>query len=240
MEFISESDVLIRDEKLIAVNKPVNLPVHKNDHMRRDHPYLLKSVGAFTEREIYPVHRLDAKTTGVILMAFDRSTAGKLSQQFRDRTVRKVYHAWIKGDPGEGMWDDPVLDRTKKQRVNASTVFETVVSYSTGLSYKTTESPGLSLIKLMPLTGRWHQLRQHLSMRKLDIIGDTQHGDWTLNKIITARTGIQRLFLHSSELSFTHPDSGELCTIKAPIPKEFTLLEESIQAGVFTNNPEQK
>lgn len=210
--------VLYQDEHLILVDKPIKLPVHKNKHLAYDAPYLTKMVGEQTGKWVYNVHRLDAKTSGVILLAFSSEMAQHLTKQFEQRTVSKSYLALLKGIPGEGTFDQPVLDRKKGRRVAAKTIYRTLDTVTTDLSSKGLDKVPISLVELQPQTGRWHQLRQHCAQQRLDIIGDTQHGDWTLNRLITEVTGAHRLCLHAHQLTFQHPLSGEVITAEAPQP----------------------
>lgn len=218
--------VLYQDEHIIVVNKPVDLAVHKNKHMAHDAPYLTKLIGDQCGGQwVYNVHRLDAKTSGVIVLTFSSELAKVLTQQFEQRTVIKHYLAIVKGIPSSGQFTQQVVDRKKKgKRVDAHTDFETLETITTDYSSKGVDQIPFSLLRLKPSTGRWHQLRQHCSQQRYDIIGDTQHGDWTLNRLVTEKTTIQRLFLHASQLTFEHPFSKETVTFEAPTPDAFSQL----------------
>jgi tRNA pseudouridine65 synthase len=224
--------VLYQDEQIIVVDKPVDLPVHKNDFMPHDAPYLTKLLGDITEKWIYNVHRLDSKTSGVIVLAFSSETAHELTIQFERKEVMKKYVAIVQGKPGEGTFSDKVLVKKKsKFKKPAVTHFKTVKSVSTGIEHKETEDVILSLVEIQPETGRWHQLRQHFAKNRFDMLGDTHHGDFKLNKIISEMTGIKRLFLHATELEFTHPVTKDKLKITSVLPSEFervfTAFEKS-------------
>ncbi|WP_430810276.1 MULTISPECIES: RluA family pseudouridine synthase [unclassified Carboxylicivirga] len=221
---LCNKDVLYQDDYLVAVNKPVDLPVHKNDFMPADADYLTKLVGQLTDRPVFPVHRLDAKTSGLIVLAFSREVAAALAKQFEQRKVDKSYMLLCKGVPGEGVFTNEVLIKKKKKRQAARTAYKTITTIETGISYKQEENVAISLVKAMPETGRWHQLRQHFAFNRTDILGDTQHGDWTLNKIMTELSGVKRLLLHAESLTFQHPESKEKISLAAPLPEAFDLL----------------
>lgn len=217
--------VLYRDEFILVVNKPVDLPVHKNDFMPHDAPYLTKLAGDLTGQWIYNVHRLDSKTSGVIVLALSKEMAHHLTLQFERKEVKKKYLAIVQGNPGEGTFDQKVLVKKKtKFKKPAVTHFKTLQSVLTGISHKETENVVLSLVEIQPETGRWHQLRQHFAKNRFDMLGDTHHGDFKLNKIITEKTGLKRLFLHASELEFMHPQTHQELSFSAPIPEEFNEL----------------
>ncbi|MBS2099990.1 RluA family pseudouridine synthase [Carboxylicivirga linearis] len=225
---MSDIKVIFQDDDLIVVDKPVDLPIHKNDFMPADAPYLTKEIGVLTGKSVFPVHRLDSKTSGVIVLAFSREIASELAQQFEQRKVEKTYAVVCKGIPGEGTFNKPVVIKKKKKRVNAYTAYKTIKSISTKISYKDITDVALSLVIAKPETGRWHQIRQHFAFERLDILGDTQHGDWTLNKIMTAQTDIKRLLLHAYTLTFTHPVTTEKMKVTAPIPEEFEQVLEQL------------
>ena len=221
MELTSEQ-ILHHDEYLVVVNKPIELPVHKNEFMPVDADYLTKLVGKFIGASVYPVHRLDAKTSGVIVLALSRDIANQLAVQFEQRQVEKKYLVIVKGEPdAEGEFDTPVVIKKKKKRQNALTRFKKLSSVATDISYKDKEVRAISLMEAAPETGRWHQIRQHFSSQRFDILGDTQHGDWTLNRIMTDKTEHKRLFLHARSLTFTHPVTNEKLTIDTGIPSDF-------------------
>lgn len=220
-----ELPVIFQDEHIIVVNKPVDLPVHKNDFMPHDAPYLTKLVGDMTGKWILNVHRLDSKTSGVIVLAFSKEVAHELVLQFERREISKTYNAIVQGDPGEGTFDRKVLVKKKgKFKKPAITHYQTIKTVNTSISYKEKQDVKLSLVEIQPITGRWHQLRQHFAQHHHDILGDTHHGDFTLNKIVSEETGIKRLYLHASKLGFTHPVTKEKLEFKADIPEPFNFV----------------
>lgn len=214
--------IIFQDEYLIVVDKPVDLPVHKNDFMPHDAPYLTKLIGEMTGKWIYNVHRLDSKTSGVIVLAFSSEAANLMTKMFELKEVEKNYNAVVQGNPGSGVFDRKVLVKKKtKIKKTALTRYQTVRTIPTNISYKDKENIELSLVKIIPETGRWHQIRQHFAQHHHDILGDTHHGDFTLNKIVTAETGVKRLFLHAAKLAFKHPFTGESLVFQTGLPAEF-------------------
>ncbi|SET87184.1 tRNA pseudouridine synthase C [Draconibacterium orientale] len=217
--------VLYQDEAIIVVEKPIELPVHKNDFMPNDAPYLTKLIGDETGKWIYNVHRLDSKTSGVMVLALSSEVASVLTKQFEQKEVQKTYYAIVQGNPGEGTFDSKVLVKKKsKFKKPAVTHYKTLRTVQTKLASKDKTDIELSLVEIKPETGRWHQLRQHFAKNRFDIIGDTHHGDFALNKIILADTDIRRLFLHAGKLEFKHPVTSETVSFDSPIPEEFDRL----------------
>ncbi len=217
--------VLYRDSDILVVDKPVDLPVHKNDFMPNDAPYLTKLLGMETGKWIYNVHRLDAKTSGVMVLALSKEVANRLALQFERKEVKKKYQAVVRGNPGEGFFDSRVVVKKKTRfKKPALTTYTTRNTIKTDISYKTYDNIELSRVEVIPETGRWHQIRQHFAANRFDIIGDTHHGDFALNKIVMEKTKSKRLFLHASELEFMHPSTGKQVHFNAPLPVEFENL----------------
>ena len=157
--------------------------------MPNDAPYLTKLTGDETGKWIYNVHRLDSKTSGVMVLAFSSEVASVLTKQFEQKEVKKTYYAIVQGNPGEGTFDSKVLVKKKsKFKKPAVTHYKTLRTVQTKLASKDKTNIELSLVEIKPETGRWHQLRQHFAKNRFDIIGDTHHGDFSLNKIILADT----------------------------------------------------
>lgn len=221
MDNLPEIEIVFQDQDIVVCNKPIDLPVHKNNFMPNDAPYLTKLVGQKLEKSIFNVHRLDSKTSGLIILAFSPEIARSLTLQFERKEVEKTYYALVKGNPGSGVFNDNVLIKKRGKKKTAITHFETIENIQTYISYKEFENIDFSLIKIQLETGRWHQIRQHFAMHRFDILGDTHHGDWTLNKIITKKPGMKRLFLHAGELSFAHPATGEKVNFKSDLPESF-------------------
>ena len=217
--------IIYQDEYLIVVNKPIELPVHKNDFMPHDAAYLTKLLGDLSGKWIYNVHRLDSKTSGVMVLAFSPEIAKELTLQFERKEVKKTYYAVVQGNPGQGTFDQKVLVKKKsKFKKPAITHYVTLDGVQTTISCKEKENIELSLVEINPETGRWHQLRQHFAKNKFDILGDTHHGDFTLNKIVLADTKLRRLFLHAGKLEFTHPVTKEKQVYETALPDSFKAV----------------
>ena len=193
--------------------------------MPNDAPYLTKQIGEITGKWMYNVHRLDSKTSGVMVLAFSSEIAKELTLQFERKEVKKTYYALVQGNPGEGTFDQKVLVKKKsKFKKPAVTHYKTLENVRTNISYKEKENIELSLVEIKPETGRWHQLRQHFAKNRYDIVGDTHHGDFTLNKIVLADTEQRRLFLHAGKLEFTHPVTKEMKEYGADLPVSFQVV----------------
>src|SRR6056297_153564 len=224
-----QTEIIYQDNDLVVCNKPINLPVHKNDFMPHDAPYLTKQIGQMLDKSIYNVHRLDSKTSGLIVLALNTEVAKNLTLQFERKEVAKTYYALVKGNPDSGTFNENVLIKKRGKKKPSITHFKTIQSIQTNICYKELQDINLSLVEINPETGRWHQIRQHFAMHRFDILGDTHHGDWTLNRVITEKTGIKRLFLHAGQLTFTHPVVQQKIHFESPIPDDFQKVLQAFK-----------
>ena len=180
-------------------------------------------------QRVFPVHRLDKPTSGILLFALNEAGLSEAQKAFEAGRVEKTYHAIVRGHPpDQGTIDHPLrkmLDRGPKAKSDlaqeAQTLFQTLATVE--LPYPTERYPSTryAWVELSPKTGRRHQLRRHLSHIDCPIIGDTKHGDTRRNLAFRDRYGFIRLFLHASRLSLAHPLSQEQIKIEAPFWSDF-------------------
>lgn len=186
-------------------------------------------------QHVFPVHRLDRPTSGVLLFALNSEIANILCQQFELRCVEKSYLAVVRGYlEGKDIIDYPLkiqldkiadkLSQEDKPPQDAITKYEGIrtaeMPYPVG-RYQTTR---YSLVKLIPYTGRKHQLRRHMKHIFHPILGDTQYGDLHQNRALTTHTGCQRLFLHAYELIFIHPITKVEIKLTAGLDEQWLKL----------------
>jgi tRNA pseudouridine65 synthase len=151
-------------------------------------------------RYLYPIHRLDRATSGVLLFSFDAETARKTAGLFRDRQVKKTYFSLVRGwTPPEGVIDSPLTEKESLTRY--FTVGHTEIQQPVG-RYATAR---YSLVRAEPETGRMHQIRRHFAHLSHPIIGDTIYGDGKHNRFFRDQFEIRNLFLKAYSLELTHP-----------------------------------
>lgn len=215
--------ILFRDDSLVAVNKPSGLLVHRSWVAAEATDFALQRVRALTGRWVYPVHRLDRPTSGVLLFAFSSEVARGVQQQIEDGTLEKVYLAVVRG------WTEPAgrIDHALKDDAKlrngciaerpALTDYRRLATAELPVPIETYPSARFSLVELMPRTGRTRQLRRHLAHIAHPIIGDTSHGRGAYNRWFREQLDCDRLLLHALSLSLRHPTDGSALTINAPI-----------------------
>ena len=207
--------ILFRDDYLAAVHKPPGLLVHRTGLDAGETRFALQLLRDQLGQPVWPVHRLDKGTSGVLLFALDASTARTLGQAFEaGEGLHKTYQAVVRGWPvDEGLIDHPLRRmpddmRTEREEVqDAVTRFRTLERYELPLADGRFATTRCALLELQPLTGRRHQLRRHCKHIAHPIIGDATHGKGPLNRAVAEFLGQQRLWLHAERLELVHPVS---------------------------------
>lgn len=215
--------VLYVDAQLAVVDKPAGLTVHDSRLARGETEFLVDRLRVQLGRRVFPAHRLDRATSGCLLLAFDGATAAALGEQLMSRTVGKQYLAVCRGWPEEAFTVDHPLDGGpgKKLKKPALTRFERVATAELEMPSAGFATSRYALLRAMPETGRFRQIRRHLKHASHHLIGDTSHGDGRHNRNFRM-LGIHRMLLHASRLEFEHPGNGRRLAVTAPPDPEFT------------------
>lgn len=214
--------LLYRDACLAVVDKPAGVSVHESRLTRGERGFLVDQLRALLGHAVHPVHRLDRATSGCLLVAFDRSIAAELGEQMMARTVGRQYLAVCRGWPEEAFTVDHPLDGGpgKPLKKPARTRFVRLAATELEMPSAGFPTSRYSLLRAVPETGRFRQIRRHLKHASHHLIGDTSHGDGRHNR--NFRTlGIHRMLLHASRLEFEHPRSGERMVVTAPPDQAF-------------------
>jgi len=215
--------LLYRDEHLVAIDKPPGLLVHRTQLAAGEDEAALQLLRDQLGRPVWPVHRLDRGTSGVLLFALSPEVASLLGAMFEQGRMDKRYLALVRGWPGsdEGLIDhplarDPELPSTGQPMLEAQTRWRVLARIEwplvTDPRFPTTR---VTLLEAEPLQGRRHQIRRHLKHIAHPILGDATHGKGPLNRAVAAFLGTQRLWLHARELQFTHPITGAPLRLEA-------------------------
>jgi len=228
-------EILYRDEHIIAINKPSGLLVHKSPIDRHETAFALQLLRDQIGQYVYPVHRLDKPTSGVLLFALSSEIAQTMSLLFRSHEVKKEYIAIVRGySPDEAVIDHPLkqmLDTREqkeqgitKEAKEAQTYCECLATVE--LPYAVSRYPvaRYSLVRLVPKTGRKHQLRRHMKHIFHPIVGDTKHGRGEHNKLFRQKFDSHRLLLHAMKIEFTHPVNKNKIVLSAPLDSTFNRL----------------
>jgi tRNA pseudouridine65 synthase len=226
-------DILYLDDYLAIVNKPAGWLVHRTPLDKGETRFVLQTLRDQIGQHVWPVHRLDKGTSGVLLFALDADTARALGQAFESgQGLQKTYRAVVRGWPlPEGLIDHPLKRmpddmRTERQEVQpAQSRFATLRHLELPLPQQGFASTRCAEVTLEPLTGRRHQLRRHMKHIAHPIIGDATHGKGPLNRAVADLIGLQRLWLHAESLELPHPVSGQRLRLASPLPSEWGLWD---------------
>ncbi|RNC71732.1 MAG: tRNA pseudouridine(65) synthase TruC [Desulfuromonadales bacterium] len=230
-------EIIYRDESLVAVNKPSGLLVHRSPIDRHETRFALQEVRDLLGQRVFPVHRLDKPTSGVLVFGLSPSAARHLADAFEAGRVAKTYLAVVRGvTDDEGIVDHPLVeepDRMGKGSVlsapplrSAVTGYRRLASVELPFEVGRYATSRYSLVLALPQSGRRHQIRRHLKHLFHPIIGDTKYGEGRHNRFFRKELGCDRLLLHAVELTLPHPATGLPLTITAPLDAPFAALLE--------------
>src|SRR5690554_6627563 len=226
-------EIIYRDDYLIAINKPHGLLVHPSSIARNADEFALQLLRDQIGQRVYPAHRLDRKTSGVLLFALDKTTNQSLTQQFTAKTLVKKYWAIVRGFTPEKLTIDYALKKDNGVLQTAVTHLKTIQHVEVDWPSGKHLSSRYSFIEVTPETGRMHQIRKHLAHIFHPIIGDRPHGCNKQNKFWLEKFQMNKMLLHASELSFEHPYSNEPITIKATISEEFQRVLDILRNKII-------
>jgi len=214
-------EIIYQDENLIAINKPHGLLVHQSSIARDATEFALQLLRDQVGKHVSPVHRLDRKTSGILLFAFDKVSEIAMHQQFMNSETDKKYLAILRGFTPDAMDIDYPLAKENGTMQDAFTSFRTLQRAEVAVAFGKHPTSRYSLVEATPKTGRMHQLRRHFSHILHPIIGDRTHGCNKQNKFFKAQWDMTTMLLHASELAFTHPITKEKIHLKAGLHNEF-------------------
>jgi tRNA pseudouridine65 synthase len=214
-------EIIYQDEHLVAINKPHGLLVHQSPIARNAEEFALQLLRDQIQQHVWPAHRLDRKTSGLILFSLNKDTDRLMQQQFMENKVQKKYLALLRGHSPDELLIDYPLKKENGTLQDAITYFKTLARTEVSLAVGKHPTSRYSLVEAQPQTGRMHQLRRHFAHIFHPIIGDRPHGCNKQNKFFKERFQMESMLLHASELQFTHPLTLQEIHLKAHIHPEF-------------------
>ena len=225
-------EIIYQDEHLVVINKPSNLLVHRSWIDKEETRFAMQMVRDQIGQYVYPIHRLDKPTSGVLVFALSKAVARQMSELIVEGGFKKEYLAVVRGYTEEEDTIDyalkEVLDKMTDKKASQDKAAQEAVTLYKKLAqvelpfavgrYATTR---YSLLQLKPQTGRKHQLRRHMKHILHPIVGDTKYGRHEHNVFFREHFDCHRLLLHASKLSFIHPVLKREITLEAGLDDVF-------------------
>ncbi len=211
--------IIFEDPHFVAIDKPPSYHVHPPENKQWKVPrdrvclYLVRNL---IKGYVYPIHRLDAATGGVLIFAKQPEAAGRVQALIQSQSITKKYLTVTRGyTPDENVIEKPLLSDSSDLMLPSRTEFKTLARLELPNAVgKKHQSARYSLIEVEPKTGRYHQIRRHFASESHPIIGDIKHGDSHHNRFFREQLNLSGLLLHSFELSFKHPYTNDFIKIK--------------------------
>ena len=242
-------DILYRDAQMIAIDKPSGLLVHRTALDRHETEFAVQRLRDQIGQRVWPVHRLDRGTSGVLVFALDAASAHALAQQFAQHLPAKRYLAVVRGHPPESgeidhplrRIDDAIDPRGAREGAEPLAAQPAVTRYrrlavaEMPVAIDRYPSSRYALVEAMPLTGRTHQIRRHLKHIAHPVIGDASYGKGAHNRYVATLCGESRLLLACIHMHIRHPLSGAGIELRCGPGAAFERLVEVFgwDAGVL-------
>lgn len=229
--------IIYRDESLVAVHKPAGLLVHRSDIDRHETRFAVQLLREQIGQPVFPVHRLDKATSGLMLFALDSESCQQLMTQFAESKVDKRYWAIVRGWPAEqGVIDHPLTrikdpydkPRQKFEPQEALTEFKRLQTFRLPIAIDRYPEARYALVEAKPQTGRRHQIRRHLKHISHPIIGDVRYGKGNHNRLLREQLGIERMLLACTAMAFKHPRTNERLPLECPVEASFKTAIEKL------------
>ncbi|HHS99947.1 MAG TPA: pseudouridylate synthase [Thiomicrospira sp.] len=231
--------IIYQDEHLVAIHKPAGLLVHRSPIDKHETEFAVQYTRDAVGQKVYPIHRLDKATSGVLLFALDSTTARLMGEQFSLHTIQKTYLAICRGwGDDSGLINhalkykrDKIAEKLKREQLepqSAETAYQTLATTTVDTKIGRYEQQRYSLLQLNPKTGRKHQLRRHMNHIHHPIIGDVKYGDRHHNHFFNDWLGQHRLYLAATQLEFQHPHTNQPITIHCPPESSFQLALDQL------------
>lgn len=221
-------EIIYQDEVMVIVNKPTGLLVHRSPIAADASEFAIQVLRDQIGQKVFPVHRLDRKTSGLLVFALSEEVNKLMQVAFMNRAIEKKYLAIVRGFVAENGTIDYALTNEAGKVQDARTHFRLLQHFEIEIPNGKFTTARYSLVEVEPETGRMHQIRKHFAHIFHPIIGDRPHGCNKQNKLFLEKWGMNSMLLHANELTFKHPISNQEMTFKAPLPADFNLTIERL------------
>ncbi len=222
-------EIIYQDEYFVVINKPHGLLVHRSSIATDAQEFALQILREQIQQKVFPIHRLDRKTSGILVFALSSVIARNLQTIFEHPETQKNYIAIVRGHFPDYIEVDYPLTNDRGKQQEAFTLFKCLKRSELEIPFGKHLTSRYSLIQASPKTGRMHQIRKHLNHLRHPIIGDRPHGCNKQNKLFKERWNMTTMMLHAKELQLKHPVTNEPLLLKAPYFDTFIEMLNTLQ-----------
>ena len=220
-------EIIYQDNYCLLVTKPNNVLVHHAHHSRNkiEEESLIQLIENQFGKRYYPIHRLDRKTSGIILLASKREYVASFQALFTNNEIQKIYYGVVRGFSQDNkIINSPVKGRDALVYREAETHLNCLDKIELNIPVKPYDSSRYSLVELRPKTGRMHQLRIHMNKVSTPLINDAKYGDKNHDLMYAKQFGWKNLFLHAGSLEFIHPFTNKKLILKSSFSEDWVQL----------------
>ena len=220
-------EIIYQDNYCLLVTKPNNVLVHHAHHSRNkiEEESLIQLIENQFGKRYYPIHRLDRKTSGIILLASKREYVASFQALFTNNEIQKIYYGVVRGFSQDNkIINSPVKGRDALVYREAETHLNCLDKIELNIPVKPYDSSRYSLVQLKPKTGRMHQLRIHMNKVSTPLINDAKYGDKNHDLMYAKQFGWKSLFLHAGSLEFIHPFTNKKLILKSSFSEDWVQL----------------
>lgn len=214
-------DILFQDEYMVIINKPHGIAVHRSPMVRDQKVFVLQTLRNQIDQHVYAPHRLDSKTSGILIFALSKDVEKKLQQLFVDRQIKKTYWAVVRGYTLDNEVINYDLTNAEGKTQEAVTAYRVLQKTELPIPFRGHATSRYTWLEVFPETGRYHQIRKHMSHIRHPIIGDRPHGCNKQNKFFKDNWGMVTMLLHARSIEFEHPVTSKKVQLNAPLQPEF-------------------
>jgi len=222
-------EIIYQDKDLVAINKPHGLLVHRSSIAADASYFALQILRNQIGQHVFPIHRLDRKTSGILLFGLNSKIVQLVQKEFLNYSVEKKYMAIVRGFFPEKVKVDYALTNDRNKTQEAITFFQKIKQTELDIPFGKYLTSRYSLIEAIPKTGRQHQIRKHLNHLRHPIIGDRPHGCNKQNKLFKEKWNLTTMLLHAKELMFYHPILKKELHLTADYSPEFLQMKKILQ-----------
>ncbi|MFC2109502.1 pseudouridine synthase [Bacteroidota bacterium] len=225
--------ILFEDEYILAIHKPNNILVHHSvmANNQIEEKSLVQLLSDELGKKFYPIHRLDRKTSGIILFAKKKEFVNYFQELFITNQIQKTYQGLVRGFiPETGKINSPVKGRDANIHKEALTYFKRLETFEIPIKVGPYDISRYSLVELSPKTGRLHQLRIHMNKISHPLIGDPKYGDRFHNRMFENEFNNEALFLHAHTLDFIHPYTKQKLFLKTDFSENWKRILRLLKA----------